>query len=175
MDSGDAVSEGQDGDKGSKVQTSASMASTVKEPENETLEKARNSYVHALLSHKRKRGEDEVSELEDLRKKFARQEKENASLRQDVEKSKSDSELLKELKGRWKHFAARIKSYEDTIMKYAKSAEACKPIILDAIESKWYAELGGHDDKERKLLAAEKARADYKELFEVSDTALSKK
>ena len=50
MDSGDAVSEGQDGDKGSKVQTSASMANTIKEPEKETLDKARNSYVSTMSS-----------------------------------------------------------------------------------------------------------------------------
>ena len=133
------------------------------------------SQVNALLSHKRKRGEDEVSELEGLRKKLARQEQENASLRQDVEKSKSDSELVKELKKQKKNLIAKIKSYDDLITQYARSAEACKPIILDAIENKWLAELGGYGEEARKLLAAENARADYKELFEVPDNALSKK
>ena len=56
-----------------------------------------------------------------------------------------------------------------------RSAEACRPIILDAIGSKSLAELGDHDQDERKLLAVAKPSKLLliTERFEYSDTALS--
>ena len=56
-----------------------------------------------------------------------------------------------------------------------RSAEAYRPVILDAIESKSLAKLGDHGQEERKLLAVAKP---WKfllitERFEYSDTELS--
>ncbi|KAG9375996.1 hypothetical protein A1F94_013262 [Pyrenophora tritici-repentis] len=122
------------------------------------------TYVDTLLSHKRKRTDEDESELLRLRNdrvnllvQYQTLNKENAKLEQ------------------------KIKEHEETIDKtataltiYAEAMEACKPIILDAMESKFLAEMRGSnaDDEARMAKAKEKAEAEYKTKFEVSEITM---
>ena len=63
-----------------------------------------------------------------------------------------------------------LQSRNGVMVKYKAAAEACKPLILDAIESKWIAGLEGQGrGGDVKARAAEKAREEYERLIQVSE------
>ena len=68
---------------------------------------------------------------------------------------------------------AKLKVREEDLKKYSAAMEACKPIILDAIERRLLAELhDGNGHRVCTVLEKQKALAEYKEKFEVSEIDL---
>src|SRR4051812_5523967 len=80
----------------------------------------------------------------------------------------------KRLRERKNSLVTKVKIRDDALRRYGATTEACKPIILEAIEAKWLAEFNNGSDDVSRAQAIEKTMAEYKEKFEVLEIDLSK-
>ncbi|CAE7030248.1 hypothetical protein PTNB85_04580 [Pyrenophora teres f. teres] len=130
------------------------------------------AYVDTLLSHKRKRTEEDEAEISQLREDNARlhsviQELISLLLVSDAQcKKLRDSDFRKNVE---------LLKRARAIREYAAAMAACKPIILEAIESKLFAEMRdrSYNIDTARAQAKGKAEAEYKKKFEVEEIDLT--
>ncbi|EFQ85973.1 hypothetical protein PTT_18910 [Pyrenophora teres f. teres 0-1] len=129
------------------------------------------AYVDTLLSHKRKRTEEDEAEISQLRADKAeitaqRQKTAHqlAGLHAECKKLR-DSDFRKNVE---------LLKRARAIREYAAAMAACKPIILEAIESKLFAEMRdrSYNIDTARAQAKGKAEAEYKKKFEVEEIEL---